>query len=516
MVIGRDKGKDGAPGARAAWPSAWAAMPGRGIRAGRCRARRGVIVMAAAGSLGLLAGLAAAPASGSVSGESIARPAPGTQLWVSRSSGPESWATSVVVSPGGGAVFVTGSSRGANGDDYATVAYNAATGAQRWASLYNGPGNNHDEARSVAVSPDGATVFVTGWSVGATSAQDYATVAYDAATGAQRWASRYNGPANQRDQAWEVAVSPDGRTVFVTGRSQGATVRWDYATVAYDAATGAQLWASRYNGPANLGDMATAVAVSPDGATVFVTGTSRGATSFDDYATVASAAATGAQRWASRYNARANRGEMATALAVGPGGHSVYVTGTSRGATSGKDYATIAYDAAAGARRWASRYNGPQNNDDSASSVAAGPGGHSVYVTGTTSSGTPGADYATVAYNAATGTRRWVRRYNGPQNRDDYAEALAVSPGGGAVFVTGASSPGHRGGTSFHDYATVAYNALTGAQRWASRYTTGPQTQSAARSLAVSPDGSKVIVTGTSETGYPVFSIDYATVAYQS
>jgi hypothetical protein len=34
MVIGRDKGKDGAPGARAAWPSAWAAMPGRGIRAG--------------------------------------------------------------------------------------------------------------------------------------------------------------------------------------------------------------------------------------------------------------------------------------------------------------------------------------------------------------------------------------------------------------------------------------------------------------------------------------------------
>ena len=86
---------------------------------------------------------------------------------------------------------------------------------------------------------------------------DYATVAYDAATGAQRWASRYNGPANRDDFALSVAVSPDGATVFVTGASFGGRNRaccnsdWDYATVAYDAATGAQRWASRYNGPAN-------------------------------------------------------------------------------------------------------------------------------------------------------------------------------------------------------------------------------------------------------------------------
>ena len=199
------------------------------------------------------------------------------------------------------------------------------------------------------------------------------------------------------------------------------------------------------------------MAVSPGGATVFVTGTSRGATSGLDYATVAYNAATGARRWASRYNAPANRDDPASSVAVSPGGATVFVTGTSRGATSGLDYATVAYDAATGARRWVSRYNGPRNADDGAVSVAASPGGRSVFVTGTSKAATR--DYATLAYNAATGAPRWARRYNGPARGADVASSLAVSPGGSAVFVTGYSFGGTSGGTSVQDYATVGYNA---------------------------------------------------------
>src|SRR5262249_25684965 len=151
-----------------------------------------------------------------------------------------------------------------------TVAYNAATGAQRWVSRYNGPA----EAHSMAVSPDGGTVFVTGGRYGPTKG-DYATVAYNAATGAQLWARRYNGPVNGNDFAQSGAVSPGGGTVFVTGFSDSPSVA-DYATVAYNAATGAQLWAQRYNGPANSDDSALSVAVSPGGGTVYVTGDSVG------------------------------------------------------------------------------------------------------------------------------------------------------------------------------------------------------------------------------------------------
>ncbi len=462
--------------------------------------------MAAVSCAALLAGLgAAAPAAASaVRGRGAAGAAraavPGSQLWASRFNGPPStgdFARAVAAAPGGATVFVTGGA----GGDYVTVAYNAATGAQRWASRYNGPANALDEAASLAVSPDGAAVFVTGTSQG-----DYGTVAYNAATGAQLWASRYSGPSN--DSASSVAVSPDGATVFVTGGSRagptGTTSGPDYATVAYNAATGAQRWVRRYNGPASSADLASSVAVSPGGATVFVTGGSRGATSGLDYATIAYNAATGAQRWASRYNAPANRDDRASSLAVSPGGATVFVTGTSRGRTSGLDYATVAYNAATGARRWVSRYNGPRNKDDSAVSVAAGPDGRSVFVTGTSKAATR--DYATLAYNAATGAPRWASRYNGPARGADVASSLAVSPGGSAVFVTGYSFRGTSGGTSLQDYATVAYNAA-GARLWASRYR-GLAGKSYAAALAVSPDGTKVFVTGTS-------SLEYATVAYK-
>src|SRR5205807_2428599 len=118
--------------------------------------------------------------------------------------------------------------------------------------------------------PDGSQVIVTGRSIGARGDDyDYATVAYDASTGATLWGRRYNGPGNGQDAASSLAVSPDGSKVFVTGLSLGAGTDYDYATVAYDTSTGAKLWLKRYNGPLNSEDSAVSVATSPDGSKVF-------------------------------------------------------------------------------------------------------------------------------------------------------------------------------------------------------------------------------------------------------
>jgi WD40 repeat protein len=252
----------------------------------------------------------------------------------------------VAVSPSGETVFVltSGDTQATWAYDYATVAYNAATGAQEWVARYHGPGNGYYAASSVAVSPAGRTVFVTGKSTGATSGADYATVAYNATTGAQEWAARYHGPGNGDSSASSVAVSPSGRTVFVTGGSAQSISDNDYATVAYNAATGAQEWAARYHGPVthyNQGsrdqgpayNAGNSVAVSPSGRTVFVTGQDAGTTPVFNYATVAYDATTGAQEWAARYTAPTGGG--AEALAVSPDGRTVFVFGGT--------YVTVAY-----------------------------------------------------------------------------------------------------------------------------------------------------------------------------
>ena len=433
---------------------------------------------------------------------------PGAQRWVKTYNGPEDLndaPNDLSLSPDGTKVFAAGYSRGTTSlDDYATVAYEASTGRKLWARHYNGPGNAGDEALAIGVSPDGSSVFVTGTSFGSTSRIDYATIAYDAATGATLWMKRYD---HSDDEARALAVSRDGSTVFVTGASYGSTTSLDYATVAYDASTGTRLWVRRYDGPLGSQDEANALDVSPDGSGVFVTGYSYGKTQRADYATVAYDASTGAELWVSRYREPSNENEEpagAQAIALSPDGSSVFVTGRNRSLTTANDYATVAYDASSGARLWARRYSPTTDSQEGAANLVVSPDGSSVFVTG--SSGIPPAfsDYATVAYDASTGATLWSRRYDGPANHVDFAHAVGVSPDGSSVFVTGASA---RTESGYSDYATIAYDASTGAKLWLERYGPG-----GARALAVGPHGWRLYVTGlgAGSMGGP----DFATVAY--
>src|SRR6202021_4123013 len=98
---------------------------------------------------------------------------------------------------------------------------------------------------SAAVSSNGSTVFVTGYPTTASGAADDTPVAYNSVTGAQRWAKSYGGPGVD-DRAVSVAVSPNGKAVFVTGFSSRAASGVDYDTIAYNATTGARLWVKRY------------------------------------------------------------------------------------------------------------------------------------------------------------------------------------------------------------------------------------------------------------------------------
>jgi WD40 repeat protein len=420
------------------------------------------IALAAVGVTGASASGARAPQAVTVtrSGPSLAAASPGAQLWVKRyDNRGNGGANSVAVSPNGSTVFVTGyTTTASGGTDYTTVAYNSVTGTQRWVKNYD-DGGIGSRAFSVAVSPNGKAVFVTGYSLSATAGEDYATIAYNAATGAQRWVARYDGVGLGGNYSHALAVSPNGKAVFVTGASIGTNNSYDYATVAYNAATGAQLWAKRYGGARKGGVSRGANSVAVSGSTVFVTGSSIGPNNAYDYATVAYSAVTGAQRWAKRYGGSGSGDSQAYWVAASPSGKTVFVTGytDTSSTTAGYDYTTIAYKAATGAQLWLARYNGPGNFTDEAFSVAVSPGGGTVYVTGESAGTLDGWNWATVAYNAATGAQLWVQRYIGA-GAGARAFSVAVSPTAGTVFVTGYSVV-YGGG----DYATIAYKGLLSA-----------------------------------------------------
>lgn len=443
---------------------------------------------------------------------------PGTRLWASRVAGPgdaNNQASAVAVSPGGARVFVTGTfgdSVTSPFEDYETVGYDAATGKQLWASKYDGA-DGQDLATAIAISPDAHTVFVTGESQGSVQGHgngfDYATVAYDAATGKQLWASRHDGAGtiDNDDYAKAIAVSPDGGTVFVTGQGSGKSSIWDYTTVAYSAATGKQKWVRSYNGSDNKADSANALAISPNGRTLFVTGSViAGKPGTIDYGTIAYDARTGVQRWVSLY-AGPNGDSTANAVRVSPDGRTVFVTGG-----SAPDFATIAYSAVTGARHWVSRWAGQHGSG--AHAIAVSPGGGAVYVTGqagtTAFNGSP--EFVTVSYDARSGGQRWVRSYRAPGPCRNIATSVAVGPGGRTVFVSGYSTITNPEGRRPCDAGldTVAYRAATGEQLWLQRVRA---VETFTDSLAISRFSDTVFVTG-GVLPHPHPGGQFATVAY--
>ena len=130
---------------------------------------------------------------------------------------------------------------------------------------YTDPDNGPDTALKAAVSPSGNAVVVTGYGNDSVTAEDLTTVAYNTATGATLWTRRYIAPGNELSTGRALAFSPDGITVYVTGS----------VTAAYDAATGATRWLAPF------GAIASSVAVSPVTGAVYVTGVAS-----DDYLTI--------------------------------------------------------------------------------------------------------------------------------------------------------------------------------------------------------------------------------------
>jgi uncharacterized delta-60 repeat protein len=469
----------------------------------------------------------------------------GIRQWVSiynDSLNGSDYATAIGIDDAGN-VFVTGSSWGGlNSDDYLTIQYDSS-GLMKWSRRYDGTDKLSDVPTELVVDDQNGKVYVTGsinYQIG--GPRDIVTIQYSK-NGDKLWIDQYNGPASSDDYPASIVLDIKGN-VFIVGSSKGEMTSYDLVTLKYLGKEYDQ-WPSRFNnGSGNnwtnamtidqignvyvigtdsshylivkydsigvkqwseefgqSGSNATGIAVDGSG-NVYVTGYSLGLNNNLDYATL-KYDASGNQKWVAWYNGTADDVDRAFAITLDSSG-SVYVTGTSAGAGTRKDYLTIKYDSL-GIQKWIARYNGSSNLDESAVSLALDKIGN-VYVTGTGVRIGSSNDFLTIKYNSK-GAKVWDIYYDGTGNGTDVAKAIAVDDVG-SVYITGRSFSS----LTLSDYVTIKYNTY-GIQEWIARYD-GPENNNDDPVALTVDANNNVYVTGSSYSDRS--SLDFLTVKYNT
>lgn len=383
---------------------------------------------------------------------------------------------------------------------------------EAWVGTY---GHGEGFAFDSALNADGTLLFVTGFADKSSKGYGMKTVAFDARTGRKRWTSMYTGRTIDADEGSAIAVSHDGKTVYVTGRKDfrptGCPGREcsDVVTLAYAARTGKRLWSAVYDGPAHAQDLGVGIAVAPDGSALYVLAMSEqervcgggNATLTPDYVTIAYRTRDGDRRWTDRYDGPRHCGDRPTGIAAGGNGL-VYVTGSSaQGPVDDLDFLTIAYKGKTGRRVWGARREGGYCDDEPVA-IAVSPRSHRVYLTGESGPNegecwledggeVKTTSYLTAAYSARKGKLLWASRFSAESSVSGIPMALAVTRQD-RVLVTGLNFVGSFAVVTGEGQAvTVAYEGGSGKQLWGHVLSTGA---SSGNDIAVAPSGQRAFV----------------------
>jgi len=346
--------------------------------------------------------------------------------------------------------------------------------------------NGLDVALSIAVSPDGRHVYVAGYGDDAVS-----VFARDLGTGVPSFVEvQKDGVAGVDGLAGanSVAVSPDGKHVYVAGNGENAI-----AVFSRNATSGhltfVEVDKNGVGGVSGLGSI-NALAVSPDGKHVYAAGFGD-----DAIAVFRRDAATGSLGFAEVDR----NGELgiqglggASSVAVSPDGKHVYATGANDNAVAAFDrnpttgslsFVQAQFDGTAGVDGLAYAY-----------SVAVSRDGKHVYVAGSQDNGV-----AVFSRNPNTGSLSFVQAQidgmGGVDGLND-VQAVAVSPDGAYLYA--AAYTGDGGIAVFRRSASTGALSFLESEKNGVGYADGI---GVATAVAVSPDGQNVYATGTNLLG---------------
>jgi uncharacterized delta-60 repeat protein len=253
----------------------------------------------------------------------------------------------------------------------------------------------------------------------------------------------------------------------------------------YSAAQISTQWIARFNGSSNNNDGATCITIDNQGNT-YVGGYSISSANQEDYLTIKYNAA-GEEVWVARYNGTANGKDIISAIALDNAGNT-YITGSSEAKNNGFDYVTIKYNPK-GEEEWVARYNGGDNNNDGANAIALDREGN-VFVTGYSTNKETSIDIVTIKYTSS-GDVAWTSKFNNPRNTVDYGTCLALDDMGN-VYVGGYSESESSG----LDYTILKYT-LSGSLSWYKSYNGSGGRDDQVKAIAVDQNGN-LYVTGSS------------------
>ncbi|MEO8195215.1 MAG: beta-propeller fold lactonase family protein [Thermoanaerobaculia bacterium] len=297
------------------------------------------------------------------------------------------------------------------------------------------------------------------------------------------------GGVDGLDGASAVVATPDGKHVYASAAADNSVTLF-----VRDATTGLLSFGAVYadGTAASAIAGASALAVSPDGGQIYVTGASD-----NGLEVFTRTAATGVLvSLETEVNGTAGVTGMTgpKGVAVAPDGRHVYVA-----AATGSAVVVFNRNLTTGSLTWNSTVTGA-SGIGGARAVAVSPDGRHVLVAGESANGV-----AVFARNLTTGVLTFVEaQIDGAGGVDGLggASALAFSPAGDAVYVAG-----------FSDNAVAVFSrsAVTGHLGYLEHETDGAGSPlvdglAGARGVVVSPDGSLVFVAGATDGKIAVFS----------
>ncbi|MBI2265347.1 MAG: SBBP repeat-containing protein [Armatimonadetes bacterium] len=326
---------------------------------------------------------------------------------------------------GSGNIYVAGSISNASGNPDIWVRKYDPSGNISWTKNQAGGANLDDEARAIAVDGSG-NAYVVGVEYQTGSPQKEIWVRKYSSTGGVLWTDSYGGILNADDYGNGVAVDSAGNFYVAGGKSSGQGL--NFSVRKYDF-TGTVVWDQEYNGPDNIDDEATCVAV--DGSqNVYVAGYETTSPSNWNDILVRKYDSSGTLLW-TRTNS--NMGEdRAKAIRVDASGN-VYVAGYVTGSPT--NVWVRKYDTN-GNTLWTQTYDSPANSYDYGYGIAVDVFGN-VYVTGDEERSDLGqGPNVWIRKFSPTGTPIWTETYNGGANMGDVGKAITVDANGN-VFIAG-------------------------------------------------------------------------------